>query len=284
MARRFDAAGVAIDSSEFIVNTTLDGIVYKPSIDVTATGEFVIVWQRYDTGDVWFYDVYARQFAADGTPLGDDFVMNERRLEDIWQGYADVAVADDGSFVAVWLSDSDDNFPRHIDVMLRRFDSAGVPLGTETVIQGYISDFPDPRISMASDGIHVVTWTDNDSGGIVGQRYSSDGAPIGSAFVINDSTVGTQDLSSVSVGPMGTFVVGWLDLGSDGERVMVERFTADNPSVGIKAEGAQTPMENMLPLWVDGCGESVCRIRDEHEDSDRGAGAASGVCRGRGQR
>ena len=56
----------------------------------------------------------------------------------------------------------------------------------------------------------------------------------------------------MSVGPGGAFLVGWLDNGQGGTRTMVERFTVDNPSVGIKAEGAQTPSGNLLPIWVDG--------------------------------
>ena len=35
---------------------------------------------------------------------------------------------------------------------------------------------------MGSDGIYVVTWTDNDTNGIHGQRYSSDGDLIGAIF------------------------------------------------------------------------------------------------------
>ncbi len=105
---------------------------------------------------------------------------------------------------------------------------------------------------MGDDGVYVVTWTDNSAGGIIGQRYGSDGALIGVPFGINDSTVGNQDLSSVSAGPFGSFVVSWLDLGQGGERVMFERFTTDNPSVGIKAAGPQTPLQDLLPIWVDG--------------------------------
>ena len=248
MARRFDISGAALDSAEFLVNTTA-GDAELPSIDVNATGEFVVVWDGFDL-DTFSYNVFARRFAADGTPQGDDFLVNEEMLFDVYQDSADVALADDGSFVVVWESDNNPNYDD--DVMLRRFDPNGEPLDSEFVIAGPIANSPTARISMAADGIYVVTWTDNGSGGIVGQRFASDGALIGSVFVVNDSTVGTQNHSSVSVGPMGTFVVGWLDLGSDGERVLVERFTADNPSVGIKAEGAQTPMDNMLPLWVDG--------------------------------
>ena len=47
MARRFDATGMALDGSEFMVNTTI-GEVQNPSIDVNAASEFVIVWDRFD--------------------------------------------------------------------------------------------------------------------------------------------------------------------------------------------------------------------------------------------
>ncbi|MHB0959585.1 MAG: tandem-95 repeat protein [Pirellulaceae bacterium] len=247
-ARRFDATGTAIDASEFAVNTT-GGEVENSSIDVNASGEFVVVWQRFDD-ELFAYSVYARQFTADGAPLGDDFLVNEESLFDVFQLNADIALADDGSFVVVWQSDP--NYPR-MDVMIRRFDATGTPLGGESLVVGDITGVsPRPRISMASDGIHVVTWTDNASGNIRGQRYAADGDLIGGIFVANDPTAGDRQRSSISVGPGGAFLVGWLDYGQGGTRVMVERFTVDNPSVGIKAEGAQVPWSNLVPLWVDG--------------------------------
>ena len=81
---------------------------------------------------------------------------------------------------------------------------------------------------------------------------ASDGDLVGTIFLANNSTAGDQRRSSVSVGPQGEFLVGWLDDGQGGTRVMVERFTADNPSVGIKAAGPQIPWSHLLPLWVDG--------------------------------
>ncbi len=249
-ARRFDAAGAAIDSSEFDVNTTV-GEVQNPSIDVNASGEFVIVWDNFVfSSQLLSNNVYARRFDAAGTPLGSDFLVNDEILDGVFQDVPDVALADDGSFVVVWQSDL--NAPR-TDVMGRRFDATGAPLGGEFLVAaGNSNDSPHPRISIGSDGIHVVTWTDNANGGIRGQRFAADGDLIGTIFLANNSSVGDQQSSSVSAGPGGEFLVGWLDNGQGGTRTMVERFTVDNPSVGIKAEGAQTPAGNLLPIWVDG--------------------------------
>ena len=245
MRRRFDASGTAIDTTELLVNTT-SGQMARPSIDVNAAGDFVVVWDRFTASAS---NVYARRFAADGTPQGSNFLVNESMLSGVSQGSADVALADDDSFVVIW--ESDGNPAGGNDVLGRRFDSSGNPLGGEFVIASLIADDPMARIS-SDNGVYVVTWTDNAAGGIVGQRYAADGDLVGSPFVVNDPTGGVQDLSSVSVGPQGAFLVGWLDTSQEGQRVMVERFTVDNPSAGIKAEGTQIPLGNLLPLWVDG--------------------------------
>ncbi len=94
---------------------------------------------------------------------------------------------------------------------------------------------------------------------------------------------GDQQRSSVSVGPRGEFLVGWLDDGQGGTRVMVERFTAENPSVGIKAEGPQTTVEQLAATLGGWLGKPVCRVRAEYEDSGGRPGAAAGVCRRCGQ-
>ncbi|MHB9077543.1 MAG: Ig-like domain-containing protein [Pirellulaceae bacterium] len=247
MARRFDATGTAL-TAEFQVNTT-SGKAELPSIDVNADGEFVVVWDRFNAG-LASYNVYARRYSATGTALGSDFLVNEVMLSDVRQASADVGLAADGSFVVVWQSDVNDPT---VNVMARRFDATGTPQGGESLVgAGSTGILPEPRISIDSAGAYVVTWTDNANGGIRGQRYASDGDLVGTTFLANNSTAGDQQRSSVSVGLQGDFLIGWLDDGQGGTRVMFEHFTADNPSVGIKDAGVQVPWTHMLPLWVDG--------------------------------
>jgi VCBS repeat-containing protein len=251
MARRYDAAGTPIDANEFTVNTTI-GTAGSAAIDVNASGEFVVVWSLINFSD-FSADLYAQRFAADGSPNGAEFVLN-----DVLAEFAElndtpaVAIADDGSFVVTWALD--DLLAGANVVFARQFDSTGTPEDVQFVVNGAgaTSAGPEPDISMAEDGSYVITWSDESNGGVRGQRYASDGDMIGDAFDVPDSTAGTQSSVSVSVGPNGDFIVGWLDAGQGGQQVFVEQFTSELPSVGIKAEGPQAPWENLVPLWVDG--------------------------------
>ena len=63
------------------------------------TGNFVVAWQSF-TGTKGYNVVHARQFRADGTPMGGDIAVNLAQ-----QGYSGnpaVAMDDNGDFVVAW--------------------------------------------------------------------------------------------------------------------------------------------------------------------------------------
>jgi len=69
-ARRFDAAGAALDVAEFRVNDEVIGAQADPALGVDAVGNLVVAWQIQDgAGD---YHVLARRFGADGVARGVD--------------------------------------------------------------------------------------------------------------------------------------------------------------------------------------------------------------------
>jgi hypothetical protein len=69
-------------------------------------------------------------------------------------------------------------------------------------------------------GNFVVVWRssgqDGSSNGIFGQRYSSDGAPLGTEFRVNTYTTNNQRLADVAADRVGNFVVVWESQGQDG--------------------------------------------------------------------
>ena len=105
-----------------------------------------------------------------------------------------------------------------------------IPLGLEFQVNNTTAlNQQDPQIAKDSDGDFVVVWTDGDyttggldgsSFGIVGQRFDSDGNPVGSEFVVNTDTLGDQSEPAVAMDPDGNFVVVWTDgsnFGGDGD-------------------------------------------------------------------
>jgi hypothetical protein len=59
----------------------------------------------------------------------------------------------------------------------------------------------------------LIVWDsfgqDGDNTGIYGQRYASNGAPLGGEFRVNTYTIGDQRFPAVAFDPLGGFVVAW---------------------------------------------------------------------------
>ena len=72
--QRYDATGAA-QGGEFHVNTFTPGYQFRPVAAADKKGNFVVVWSSAgQDGDG--YGVFARRFAADGTPRGGEFQVN----------------------------------------------------------------------------------------------------------------------------------------------------------------------------------------------------------------
>ena len=87
----------------------------------------------------------------------------------------------------------------------------------------------EAQVATDADGNFVVVWedglnngtgVDGSSRGVLGQRYDSDGNPLGPFFIVNTDTLGNQDEPAVAMDPDGNFVVVWTDgadFGGDGD-------------------------------------------------------------------
>ncbi len=104
-ARLFDPNGMP-QGEPFIVNSLREGAQQWPQVSINDVNEFVIVWE-HDSGDPNLAtEIFARRFDPNGLPAGEQFQLNTHTLDK--QRYPDVAIADDGSFVAVWESNEQD--------------------------------------------------------------------------------------------------------------------------------------------------------------------------------
>ena len=135
----------------------------------------------------------------------------------------EVAVAEDGSFVAVWASVTGP--PRASDVFYRLFGPDGRPRGFElTVANQGRGQQSSPQIAMAKDGSFVITWAVDVQGrGGVGinrvyaRRFDRSGRPRGGPFPVTVApTLGPngrdgQDFPGVAIAPDGRIVVFWTN-------------------------------------------------------------------------
>ena len=102
------------------------------SIARDASGRFVIVWSE-DENRIW-----GQRFDSDGTPLGDNFQINTSTAAVATNPH--VASDPSGNFVVTWISDPGGN----IEVVARRFDSNGAPLGDEFPVNVIHDRPPEP--------------------------------------------------------------------------------------------------------------------------------------------
>jgi hypothetical protein len=169
--------------------------------------------------------------------VGTDFVVTP---SDVY-GQARPAVAADpsnGDFLVTWEA----HFDNVIKILARRFvrdgtafDTAFVVntdtlVGTDTLVRE-----ESPVATPEPDGVFLIVWTsptDGTSLGVFGQRFASDGAPIGTEFRAPSYGVGGQyDASAAPTGGGRSFVT-WTDQsGRDGDGFGVfGRVLPDPPS------------------------------------------------------
>ncbi len=139
-----------------------------------------------------------------------------------YQGLPDVAMDSAGNFCWVWQGDGTDG----LEIFGRRYDDSYSAIGSEFQINSTTAgNQQEPSIAMARDGSFLVCWSsmdqDGDHFGIYGQLYNSSGATVGSEFIINSTTAGTQDNVDVSVDYDGKYMVTWTSFDQDGDKAGV---------------------------------------------------------------
>ena len=245
-ARRFNSAGTGL-AIEFHVNSYTSSAQSYPSLDVDADGDFVVTWQSYGQ-DGSQLGVFARRFASSGNAIGVDFQVNSRTS--LSQHYPDVSLENNGEFVVVWQSFSQDG--ENLGIFGRRFSANGAGLAVEFQVNVYTTGNQEyPSIGVDGDGDFLVTWQssglDGDNDGIFARRWNTLGQPVGGEFMINDLTANAQNYPAVGINGVGDFVVAWQKATAYGfaQEIGAKRF--DNVSVlDIDASGAITPLTDGL--------------------------------------
>ncbi|MCA9094074.1 MAG: VCBS repeat-containing protein [Planctomycetaceae bacterium] len=102
--QRYSSAG-ATSGTEFRVNVFTTGDQLNPTVSADANGNFVVTWSS-NNQDGSGSGVYGRQYLADGTVLGGEFLVNTTTANA--QQLPAVAVDDDGDIVIAWSSFNQD--------------------------------------------------------------------------------------------------------------------------------------------------------------------------------
>ncbi len=250
-AQRYGSDGVP-EGSAFLVNAYTSGEQARPAVAMDAAGDFVVAWQSYgQAGSRSGYDVYAQRYGSDGAPLGSNFLVNTYTIGD--QEAPAVAMDAAGDFVVAWQSFDQAGSVSDFDIYAQRYGSDGAPLGSNFLVNAYTSgDQEYPAVAMDATGDFVVAWKSYGQAGsssefdIYAQRYGSDGAPLGSNFLVNTYTSGNQEFPAVAMDAAGDFVVAWKGYNSSttfyGIGIYAQRYAADGAP-----EGSNFPVPGLTP-------------------------------------
>jgi hypothetical protein len=238
--------------AEFQVNTYTTSYQVTPVVAVEPDGEFVVVWT--DAGLPPTYPspwnrIKAQRYASNGSPVGTEFQVDTG-------GYMafrpTVATEPDGDLIVVWAINHGPLID--FDVRGQRYASNGSTVGTEFQVNSYMGAtgggpyaFPGPRPAVAAepDGDFVVVWqggsygTDSTPYSIQGQRFGSNGSPVGVQFQVNTYTTNSQGFPDVAMQPDGDFFVVWQSDGAPSgdtsdESVRGQRYASNGSSVGAE--------------------------------------------------
>ncbi len=101
-ARLFNADGIPV-ADEFLVNSEFAGQQTAPAVTSLSDGRFLVAWQTTDaTQDGSLGAIKAQLFDASGTPMGDEFLVNEQTLSS--QVVPTVATLPDGRVAISWYT------------------------------------------------------------------------------------------------------------------------------------------------------------------------------------
>ncbi len=202
-----------------------------------------------------------------------------------------VAMDADGDFVIVWQDDGNAGDTDGLGVFGQQFVDlapvAGPNFQVNVTTEG---DQHDPMVaSDRRDGDFVVTWTsqgqDGDGAGIVARRFSPAGVPgTEGEILVNQTTAGDQQRSSVALDAAGDFVVTWDGVGqqpnqTDLDGVFYRRFSAAGLPRGFETRlnAATDPEQNISAVASAGDGSFVAIW------NDLGAAGAARSVKGRFQ-
>ena len=263
-ARRITAAGDWA-GNEFLVTQTTSNDQRYSTVAATAAGDFLITWTS--TGQDGDGDgIYARLFAADGTPRGNEYVVNQTTTGQ--QRLPSVTGNSTGLFVIAWISTGTNGVSQ---VWARQFSIDGVPVGNEFSVGSFAATGQTaPSVASDTAGNFVVAWDtqaeDGDQSGIAARVFSANGSPRTAQFRVNQTTSSAQSAPAVAMDANGNFVVSWTSLGQDGDGagVYARRYDANGTALGaefqvnVATAGAQSSSNvardingNFLITWTD---------------------------------
>ena len=168
--RQYDAGGSPL-GDQFPVNSIVTGDQVLPDVATDASGAFAVVWQGPGTGG---FDVFARRFGDDATPLASEIVVNSTTSSQ--QIEPRISADESGSFVVAWHAPQSDG--DGTGILAKRFAADGAAIGDEFQVNTETAnDQSFPVVATTASGSFLAAWEsvgqDGNLTGVFAQRFGS---------------------------------------------------------------------------------------------------------------
>ncbi|HEY6815169.1 MAG TPA: cadherin-like domain-containing protein, partial [Croceibacterium sp.] len=227
--RRFSADGQPA-ASAVRVNSATSNEQYEPAVATLGDGGFVVTWHS-DGQDGSGWGVYGQRFNADGTTNGGEFRANTTTADS--QFYSNVTGLVNGGFVVTWMSSATDG--SSYGVYGQRYDAQGLAVGSEFRANATtLNSQQYAGVTPLADGGFAIVWMSSQDGNwdVFGQRFNASGAPVGTEFRINTTTLNEQSYPTVTTLADGGMVVTWMSYDSGSYDIYARKFDAQGVAEG----------------------------------------------------
>jgi hypothetical protein len=245
-ARRFDAAGNAIDDVEFIVNTETESIQRFSTVAMDLDGDFVVTWQSFLQDDDG-YGIYAQRYNSAGERVGGVDEIQSMSIFGTATG-GSFTLSFDGNIVGPIAFSTELNgavTAVNIQNALAPFAEVEVEAFTnnefEIVFVGNDANRDQPQITLVANNL---------TGGATSIELETPVNGVAGEFRVNQTTANNQVYASVDMDGTGTFVITWTSFGQEGDAVfesniLARRFASNDelPDPGALANLGSQPYE-----------------------------------------
>ena len=216
-AQVFDALGQKV-GSEFVANSSIDGFQTDSEVIGLAGGGFAIVWSQAENSG--YDNIRGQAFAADGTRVGGEFIVNDARLGD--KLAPTMTALADGRFVVSWLDFESDGQNLSYGTQAQILNANGTKSGAQFSLNDFVpgTQTQSGLIGLPGGGF-IGAWVDdgnpygtpNGHKGVWAQAFDAAGNRVGAAQQVT-TTVSNAPLSLEYVTGKGVLVT-WTTLAGE---------------------------------------------------------------------
>jgi Ca2+-binding RTX toxin-like protein len=235
VGRLLNADGSAA-SSEFLINSTLPGLQYAPSVAALPDGDAFVAWVSSNEQSNGDYVIYGRTLKADGSASSPDFQINT--TTNLYQLGPTATALTEGSVLVTWSSGN--------EIHGRVYDAAGSAEGSDFVIgspDASGGQSANSSVTALSDDRAFVVWDTYDIAtgyNIYGRVVNADGSMTSPDFIVNSTTGLTESNAHVTELPNGELFVTWTsyDDGTRDQDIHGRVLSLDNTISGTDGKDA----------------------------------------------